>query len=117
MNISPEKMIELCQGQLEAYNLRDIDLFTKYYHPEVQAFRLLNHELIFSGIDSLRTSYQKRFNDNPGLHCKLKSRIILNDTVLDEEWVTGVSNQDRPTHVVAIYKFKDDLISSIWFTY
>ncbi|MBC7713342.1 MAG: nuclear transport factor 2 family protein [Rhizobacter sp.] len=114
--MSKEKMVELCQGQLDAYNARDIGKFAEFYHAEVKAYRLLNNELIMSGIDELKVRYAKRFGDNPELFCELRSRVILDDTVLDEEWVTGVVNQERPSHIVAIYKFKDDLIHEIWFT-
>ena len=117
MDTSKEKMLKLCQGQLDAYNIGDINLFTNFYHPDVHAFRLQDNELIFKGIEALRSLYKKRFEDNPNLHCELKSRVVLEQSILDEEWVTGLMNQESSTHVVAIYKFKDDLIHSIWFTY
>jgi len=114
---SKEKMIELCAGQLAAYNKGDIDQFVTYYHPEVEAYRLQNNEVLFKGIDALKNLYTTRFRENPELFCELKSRVVLEHSVLDEEWVTGVVNQSAPAHLVAIYKFKDDLIHSIWFTY
>ncbi len=127
MNITKEKMIELCQGQLNAYNNRDIINFATFYHPEVKAYRLQipkgkshldsqHNEQILSGLDELKQIYKKRFLENPELHCELKSRVVLENTVLDEEWVTGITHQEKPSHVVAIYKFKDNLIHSIWFT-
>ncbi len=116
MKTTKEKMIELCQGQLEAYNKKDIVQFASYYHADVKAYRLLGNELILNGIQDLKSLYGKRFLQNPNLFCELRSRVILDESVLDEEWVTGVTNQTKPSHVVAIYKFKDDLIYSIWFT-
>lgn len=116
MTTAKQKMIELCQGQLDAYNQRNIDKFSTFYHPMVKAFRLASGETILSGIDELKKLYAKRFSDNPQLHCELKSRVVLENSVLDEEWVTGVVGQQKPSHVVAIYQFKDDLIHSIWFT-
>lgn len=117
MTISKARMIELCQGQLDAYNRKDIIAFASFYHPEVKAFRLQGNEQIFDGIEQLKVNYGKRFSENPNLNCELKSRVVLENSVLDEEWVTGVTNQSKPSHVVAIYKFKDNLIHSIWFTY
>lgn len=109
-------MIELCQGQLDAYNKGDIAQFATFYHPEVKAFRLPTGEQFLNGIAELKVIYKKRFSENPDLFCELRSRVVLESSVLDEEWVTGVTNQDKPSHVVAIYRFKDNLIHSIWFT-
>lgn len=116
MTTSKEKMLELCEGQLRAYNNRDIIAFSSFYHPAVKAYQLHSGEQILDGIEELKSLYAKRFSENPKLHCELKSRIILEETVLDEEWVTGVEHQAKPRHVTAIYKFKDDLIHRIWFT-
>lgn len=108
-------MIALAQGQLDDYNNRDIDAFCRHYHPEVEVYRLgAVTEKICQGIDAFREIYRKRFESNPELHCELKSRIVLNNSVLDEEWVTG--GAPTPSHVVAIYAFKDGLINQIWFT-
>ena len=109
-------MIELCQGQLAAYNNGDIAQFATFYHPEVKAFRLPTGEQFLNGITELKAIYKKRFSENPNLFCELRSRVVLESSVLDEEWVTGVTNQEKPSHVVAIYRFKDNLIQSIWFT-
>lgn len=107
------KMVTLAQGQLDAYNKRDIDTFCTFFHPQVQVFRMAQNEKICSDIETFRTIYKARFNENPELHCELKSRVVLNDSVLDEEWVTG--GGQNPSHVVAIYGFTDDLISHVWF--
>lgn len=116
MTITKERMIELAQGQLDAYNARDLVKFATFYHPEVKAFRLDDGGQLLSGMDELHVMYGKRFSENPNLHCELKSRVVLAESVLDEEWVTGVTHQEKPSHVVAIYKFKDNLIHRIWFT-
>lgn len=112
-----EKMIELAQGQLDAYNKRDIEKFCTFFHPEVQVWRL-NGEPVktCSDMETFKKMYKDRFDKNPELHCELRSRVVLNDSVLDEEWVTGVAGAEAPSHVVAIYGFRDDLIGYVWFT-
>lgn len=112
--MNKEKMIALAQGQLDAYNQRDIDTFCSFYHPRVEVFRLSNNEKICEGIESFRALYQSRFEENPELHCELRSRVVLNESILDEEWVTGAG--PSPSHVVAIYHFSDDLIRRVNFT-
>lgn len=115
--MNKERMLELVQGQLEAYNQRDIEKFCTYFHPEVQVFRLNEVPIkTCEGMDSFKKMYSNRFANNPELHCELKSRIVLNASILDEEWVTGVVGQETPSHVVAIYSFRDNLIGYVYFT-
>jgi hypothetical protein len=117
-----EEKIHLVQGQLEAYNKGDIDLFCSYYHDEIGVYRILNfnESLDFEknanpvGISKFREIYEKLFKDFPQLHCKLKSRTVLNDCILDEEEVFK-SNKESIIHAVAIYKFKDHKIFQVWF--
>lgn len=112
--ITKERMVELAQGQLDAYNERNLEKFLTFYHPNVQVFKLAGNEKICEGLEAFRPIYKKRFEENPELHCELKSRVVLNDSVLDEEWVTG--GGPTPGHVVAIYGFLDNLIAYVWFT-
>lgn len=111
--MNKERMIELAQGQLDAYNQRDLEKFCSFYHPQVEVFRLSNNEKTCDNIETFRSMYKTRFEENPELHCELRSRVVLNDSVLDEEWVTGAG--PTPSHVVAIYSFRDNLISRVWF--
>ncbi len=113
MNITKERMIELAQGQLDAYNQRDIEKFVTFYHPKIQVFRLAQNDKTCDNIEAFKAMYKKRFEENPELHCELRSRVVLHDSVLDEEWVTGAGA--NPSHVVAIYGFTDNLISHVWF--
>lgn len=116
MELSRERMIALAQGQLDAYNARNVDGFCKCYHPDVKAYRLPTMELICEGAESFRELYQGLFAESPELHCELRNRIVLGGAVLDEEWVTGRAGSSTPSHVVATYFFKDDLIHRIFFS-
>lgn len=107
-------MIELAQGQLDAYNQRNLEKFLTFYHPNVKVYRLAQNECTCDNFEKFTEMYRARFEQNPELHCELRSRVVLNDTVLDEEWVTG--GGPTPSHVVAIYGFTDNLISHVWFT-
>ena len=110
--ITTEQRIALVQGQLEAYNNRDIDTFCSFYHPDVTAYRVGEDKPIIVGMESFRKSYGEKFKNTPDLHCTLKSRIVLKNKVMDEELVAPSGS-----HVVAIYEFKDNLIKDIWFAY
>ena len=65
-------------------------------------------------MEELKAIFTRYFKDSPNLHCELKSRIVLNDSILDEEIVTSTGRD--PRHAVAIYHFKDNLISKGTFT-
>lgn len=116
--IHRERMIELAQGQLEAYNARNIDQFCSYYHEQVEAFDLngqtLETRLICRGKESFRKIYDKKFNETPDLFCELKNRLVTKFSVIDEEQVTVRQNEPQ-IHAVAIYQFKDNLIYRIHF--
>lgn len=111
--ITKERMVELAQAQLDAYNKRDLEAFLKCYHPNVQVYRVNQNDNICDNFEKFRQMYKDRFERNPELYCELRNRTVLENTVLDEEWVTG--GGPAPSHVVAIYGFKDNLISHVWF--
>ncbi|AHZ85960.1 hypothetical protein Bb109J_c0302 [Bdellovibrio bacteriovorus] len=110
--MTTEQRVALVQGQLEAYNARDIEKFCSFYHADVAAYRLGQDVPFMMGMEAFRKSYGEKFKNTPDLHCTLKSRIVLNGKVLDEESVVPSGS-----HVVAIYDFKDGLIKDIWFVY
>jgi hypothetical protein len=110
--MNAEQRVALVKGQLDAYNNRDIDKFCSFYHPEVTAYRLGQDAPFCVGMETFRKIYDDKFKNTPDLHCTLKSRIVLNNKVLDEESVVPSGS-----HVVAIYEFKDGLIKDIWFVY
>ena len=111
--ISRERMIECAQGQLEAYNQRNLEKFLTYYHKEVVVRMLVNNELLSDNFETFTEMYRKRFAENLQLHCELKNRIVLKEAIMDEEFVTNGSLNG--SHVVAIYHFRDNLISQVTF--
>ena len=38
----------------------------------------------------MRDNYKKLFSDSPNLHCEILNRIVLGNTVIDHEKVSGV---------------------------
>lgn len=115
IKMKKEQMIALAQGQLDAYNNRDLEKFLSHYHPQVEVFRLNTGDCICNDFQTFTKIYKERFEQNPNLNCELKNRIVLENTVMDEEWVTGVTGATAPSHVVAVYAFADGLISKVWF--
>ncbi len=101
-------------GQLEAYNNRNVALFSSFFHPDVELYRLGESEPYLKGIQGLRETYRKMFRESPKLHCKVVRRMKLGDFVVDEEIVTGI-RQSGPVHAIAIYELRDNRIFRVWF--
>lgn len=102
---------ELAQEQLEAYNKRDIEAFLKPYATNVKVYTFPN-ELNYEGIDEMRKRYTAMFEKTKDLHCKIISRIVKENVVIDEELVTANGNTFR---AVAIYEIEDGKIVTVRF--
>lgn len=113
--MTQQEMTALVQKQLDAYNSRDIDAFCKFFHPEVKVVNLVSGSVRCSNIEDFRKGYEEMFSQSPNLHCELKSRIVLDEVVIDEELVTGIQGDSKGVHVAAIYAFRDGLIDRVWF--
>lgn len=103
---------QLAQGQLDAYNAHDIELFCSFFSEDIRVYDAHTQELLFSGKEAFRTRYTKTLS-NPKLHCTLINRIEQDNIVIDQESVVGFG--DDITHAIAIYHTKDDQICEVHF--
>ncbi len=101
----------LAEEQLKGYNNRDIEAFLKPYAKNVKVYTFPN-KLEYEGIDEMRKQYASFFENTPDLHCKVLSRVILGNKVIDEESVTINGNSFK---AVAIYEVSNGKISSVYF--
>ena len=109
MNNSPETIV---QGQLDAYNKRNLEHFCQFFTADVKVFDAHTQSLMFEGMTAFRKRYEKTFS-NPNLHCTLVTRIIQDDIVIDQELVNGMG--DGPVHAIAIYHVRDGQIYQVHF--
>jgi hypothetical protein len=100
--------------QLEAYNNRDIDAFMSCYSSDC-VVEDAEGNILMTNAEQMRERYSKLFNGNPNLHCKLVSRIVVGNYVMDEENVAGKEGSQEITHVVAIYRIAEGLITHVRF--
>lgn len=107
---TPEK---LAQDQLIAYNNRDIEAFLKPYAEDIKAYSL-DGSLLFEGKEAMRKRYGEYFTQTPQLHCHLVKRMVMGNTVIDQEKVTGIPNVDL-VEAIAIYTIKDEKIAIVRF--
>lgn len=107
---SPEA---LAQRQLNAYNARNIEAFLEPYSDSVELYNFPN-DMWAKGKARMREVYAGMFERTPDLHCELKSRIVLGNTVIDEERVTGFPD-GRIIEAVAVYKIEEGKIARVYF--
>jgi hypothetical protein len=104
---------KLAEDQLVAYNNRDIEAFLLPYSDSVKIFRFPN-VLQYQGKETMRKQYGKMFEDLPDLHCELVNRMMMGNTVIDQESV--VFRKDQPkVHAIAIYKIRNNKIQEVYF--
>ena len=78
--------ISVVQAQLDAYNAKDVEALLETYAPDAEQYTL-HGELLAKGHDQLRARFVARFNE-PDLHAKLVSRIVVGSIVTDAELIT-----------------------------
>ncbi|MBN2793767.1 MAG: nuclear transport factor 2 family protein [Clostridia bacterium] len=103
------------QGQLDAYNQRDIEAFLSWYTEDVKVYDLDTDELRYKGKEEMRKRYSKTFQ-NEYLYCSLVNRMVLNRTVIDQESVK-IDETDNRSEVIAIYDVNEEgLIECVRFS-
>ena len=110
IKVTPESLV---QQQLEAYNKGDIDAFLEPYSENIEVYNFPN-QLRSKGIENMRPTYTAMFSKYPNLHCELVNRTILNNTVIDHERISGISDMDV-FEAIAIYKIENRKIAKVYF--
>ncbi|MGB3798814.1 MAG: nuclear transport factor 2 family protein [Lewinella sp.] len=101
------------QTQLDAYNTGNLELFLSAYADSVRIYQYPD-ELGGQGKDRMREIYGGMFEQMPDLQCRLVSRMVMGDKVIDHESVVMVAGEE-PTEVIAIYTVSNGLITEVRF--
>ncbi|MBX2915899.1 MAG: nuclear transport factor 2 family protein [Cyclobacteriaceae bacterium] len=104
---------ELADLQLKGYNERNIELFLEAYSDTVKVYNFPN-QLLYTGKAIMRQNYTGMFANLTDLHCTIKSRMVVGNTVIDEEQVLFRKGQPE-LHAVAIYKIANGKIQEVYF--
>jgi len=104
---------DVAQKQLEAYNAQDLDAMMAFYAPEVVVSGL-NGKPTETSREALRARYAKAFAQFPENKAELRNRIAVGNTVIDHEHVVRAPGGEQ-FEIIAIYTFKDGLISRVDF--
>ncbi|MEM6526424.1 MAG: nuclear transport factor 2 family protein [Bacteroidota bacterium] len=95
------------QKQLETYNTRDIDGFMALFNDNVQLYNQADGKLLADGKVAVRKLYSNLFEKSPKLHSELMNRMVLNNTVIDHERITGRMGNDEPIELIVIYELSE----------
>lgn len=101
-------------AQLEAYNNQDIEKFIVNFSQDC-VVEDGKGNVLMTGRPAMYASYKKMFEASPNLHCKLASRVVVGNYVLDEERVTGRNGNTEEGHVVAVYRIENEEIVHVRF--
>lgn len=74
------------QALLDAYNAKDVDALLNTYALDAEQYTL-HGELLAKGHEQMRARFLTRFEE-PNLHAKLMSRIVIGNVVTDAELIT-----------------------------
>ena len=105
--------IDIAQKQLDAYNAQDLDTYVSYFAPDC-VIAPLGGEPTETSRDALRARYARAFASFPQNRAELKNRIAVGNTVVDHEQVVRAPGGEQ-FEIIAIYSFKDGLISRVDF--
>ena len=105
--------VDIAQKQLDAYNAQDLETYVSFFA----------EDCVVSGLNGVPTEtsraaitirYAKAFAQFPENKAILKSRIAVGNTVVDHELVIRSPGGEQ-FEIIAIYTFKDGLISRVDF--
>ncbi|GAB3914987.1 hypothetical protein GCM10028803_61190 [Larkinella knui] len=105
------------QQQIDAWNAHNVAGFVAPYSDSTALF-LFAEKLIrqFHSKAELRTYYARFFENNPALHCEVLNRIVLGNTVIMQEKVTGRAD-GRTVDSIVTYKIENGKIRRVYFDY
>jgi len=81
------QITDLIDAQIAAYRERNLDKFPAFYSDEVQITDVNGNILMDHSV--MAEQYGQLFRDSPNLAVEIASRIVVGNTVIDEERVTG----------------------------
>jgi hypothetical protein len=102
----------LIDGQLAAYNRRDVEGFLSYYS---DAAVLVNYpdQITDTGKEAMRVRYKKSFA-NPDVRATIAKRIVFGNFVIDHEQLTRAPAPGM-IEAIAVYEIKDGKIVRVTF--
>jgi uncharacterized protein (TIGR02246 family) len=105
--------LAVAQKQLDAYNAQDLDTYVSFFADDCVVSGL-NGVPTETSRDAIKARYAKAFVQFPQNKAELKNRIAVGSTIVDHELVIRSPGGEQ-FEIIAIYTFKDGLISRVDF--
>jgi len=105
--------VAVAQKQLDAYNAQDVDAMVSFYAPDC-VVAAPDGTVTERSRAEIHARYAKAFAQFPQNKANLKNRIAVGNTVVDHEHVVRAPGGEE-FEIIAIYSFKDGLISHVAF--
>ena len=118
IQIQPKELLAptpavLAQEQLNGYNARNIEAFLAPYSDSIVIYDQASGKLLMQGKEQMRQRYAGIFEKATELHCQLVNRIVMGNTVIDHEKITGMG--EKPFEAVAVYTIANGKIIKVSF--
>jgi hypothetical protein len=113
VTVQTKPNLDIVQKQLDAYNGQDLDTYVSFFAEDCIVSGLNGTATETSRV-GLRARYAKAFAQFPQNKAVLKNRIAVGNTVVDHELVIRAPGGEE-FEIIAIYSFKDGLISRVDF--
>ncbi|MCI1187670.1 nuclear transport factor 2 family protein [Hymenobacter sp. DH14] len=111
-NPTPEQLV---QQQVDGWNAHDAAAFAAPYADTTALYIYPNQVLKrFKTHDDLQAYYASLFKANPRLHCEVANKMVLKNTVILHEKITGLANRPDSQSLV-IYRVEQGKIVSVRF--
>ena len=108
---NPEWVVD---RQVDAYNARDLEAFLGWYSEDVKITSWPGGKTMATSRDDMKQIYGRLFARSPKLHCRVVTRIVQGEVVIDHELVTGIAGRAH-VRAVAVYRVRGDRIVSVMF--
>jgi cytosine/adenosine deaminase-related metal-dependent hydrolase len=118
IKIEPKELLAptpavLVQEQLNGYNARNIEAFLAPYSDSTTIYDQASGKLLMQGKEQIRQRYAGIFEKATELHCQLVNRIVMGNTIIDHERITGMG--EKPFEAVAVYTTANGKIVKVSF--
>ncbi|MEO9869555.1 nuclear transport factor 2 family protein [Ekhidna sp.] len=104
---SPE---EIVQQQLDLYNNKDLQGFMSLFSEDATLINQSDGKVLATGKSEVEKLYSNLFQKSPNLYSELKNRMVLGNTIIDHENITGRLGKPEAIELIVMYEVRSQQI-------